>query len=95
MRSVWLALVKLSIVSARSSFLPRSRRACRRSARSRRAGAGDHDGDAELVADPRDEFEHRVPPGRVEAVRRLVEQQQPRVADQGLASFTRCFMPVE
>src|SRR3984957_16659832 len=32
--------------------------------------AGHHDGDAELLADPRDGFEHRDPPGRGEAVRR-------------------------
>ena len=45
---------------------------------------GDQDRDAELGADPADQPEHVVAPGRVEAVRRLVEQHQLRVVDQRL-----------
>ena len=36
------------------------------------------------AADPGDQVEHRRPAGRVKAVGRLVEQQQPRVTHQGL-----------
>src|SRR5580693_3544632 len=48
---------------------------------------GDHDGDAELRPDPLDEVEHGGAPGRIEPVGRLVEQQQPGVADQGLGQL--------
>ena len=39
--------------------------------------------------------EHLVAAGRVEAVGRLVEQQQPGSWTSAWASLTRCFMPVE
>ncbi len=42
------------------------------------------DRDAELGPDPADEVEHLVASGRVEAVRRLVEQHQLRVVDERL-----------
>ena len=43
-----------------------------------------HDRDAELPPDARDEVEHLVAAGRVEAVRRLVEKHQLRVVYQRL-----------
>ena len=49
--------------------------------------AGDDDRDPELGAGPPDEREHLVAAGRVEAVRRLVEQQQARVVDEGLGEL--------
>ncbi len=45
---------------------------------------GDQDGDAELRADPPDEAEHVVAAGRVEAVRRLVQQHELRVVHERL-----------
>ena len=88
MSSVWLARVKLSIVSARSS-LPRLDRdeVVADPLDLAEQVARDHDRDAELLADPRDQLEHRVPARRVEAVGRLVEQQQPRVAREGLGEL--------
>ena len=44
-------------------------------------------GDAELGADALDQRQHRVPAGRVEAVGRLVEQQQVRVVHQRLGQL--------
>ena len=41
---------------------------------------GDDHGDPEFGPGPPDELEHLVAAGRVEAVRRLVEEEQPRVA---------------
>ena len=49
--------------------------------------AGDDDGDPELGAGPPDQGEHLVAAGRVEAVGRLVEQQQPRVVDERLGQL--------
>src|SRR6185437_5825618 len=54
---------------------------------------GDHDGDAELPADPGDQVEHRPPAARVEAGGRLVEQQQPRVTDQRLGQLDPLLHP--
>ena len=48
---------------------------------------GHHDGDAELVAGPPDQLEHLVATGRIEAVRRLVEEEQPRVVDERLGQL--------
>ena len=47
----------------------------------------DHHGDAELGADPVDQRQHGVPAGRVEAVGRLVEQQQVGVVHQRLGEL--------
>ena len=49
--------------------------------------AGHDDGDAELGAGPLDQLEHLVAAGRVEAVGRLVEEQQPRVVDERLGQL--------
>ena len=48
---------------------------------------GDHDRDAELVAGPLDQVQHLVAPGRIEAVRGLVEEQQLGVVDEGLGQL--------
>ena len=48
---------------------------------------GDHDRDAEVGADPVDQRQHRVAADRVQAVGRLVEQDQPRVVDEGLGQL--------
>ena len=47
----------------------------------------DDDGDPELGAGPVDELEHLVAAGRVEAVRRLVEQEQTWVVDERLGEL--------
>ena len=49
--------------------------------------AGDDDGDPELGAGPPDERQHLVASGRVEAVRRFIEQQQPRIVDERLGQL--------
>ena len=49
--------------------------------------AGEDDRDPELAAGPPDEVEHLVAAGRVEAVRRLVEEEQPRIVDEGLGEL--------
>src|SRR5580698_4705066 len=48
---------------------------------------GDHDRDAELLADRRDQLEHGVAAGGVEPIGRLIEQHQPRIADQRLGEL--------
>ena len=55
--------------------------------------AGDDDGDPELGAGPPDQREHLVAAGRVEAVGRLVEQQQPRVVDERLGELDPLLHP--
>ena len=47
----------------------------------------DDDRDPELGAGPPDEREHLVAPARVEAVGRLVEEQQPRIVDERLGEL--------
>jgi hypothetical protein len=42
---------------------------------------GDDDRDPEFAAGSKNQLEHLVAAGRVEAVRRLVEEQQPRIVD--------------
>src|SRR5262245_7594527 len=49
--------------------------------------ARDDDGDPERRARPPDEGEHLVPPGRVQSVRRFVEEQELRVVDERLGEL--------
>ena len=49
--------------------------------------AGQDDRDAELRAGPAHQLQHLVAPGRIEAVGRLVQQQQPRIVHQGLGQL--------
>ena len=49
--------------------------------------AGQDDRDPELVAGPADELEHLVAAGGIEAVGRLVEQEQPGVVDERLGEL--------
>ena len=53
--------------------------------------AGDHDGDPELGAGPLDERQHLVASGRVEAVGRFIEQQQPRTMNERLGQLHALF----
>ena len=55
--------------------------------------AGDDDRDAELGAGPPDEREHLVTAGRVEAVGRLVEQEQARTVDERLGELDPLLHP--
>ena len=55
--------------------------------------AGDDDGDPELGPGPPDEREHLVAAGRIEAVGRLVEQQQARVVDERLGQLDPLLHP--
>ena len=48
---------------------------------------GNDDGDAEFLTGPLDQGEHLIAAGRVQAVCRLVEQQQPRIVDQRLGEL--------
>ena len=48
---------------------------------------GDDDGHPELRAGPPDQLEHLVAAGRVEAVRRLVEEKQTRIVDERLGEL--------
>ena len=86
--STWLTWVKLVIVSARSSRPPSiATRWSQICSISPSRCEDDHDRDAELGADPADQLQHRGPARRVQADGRLVEQQQPRVADQRLGQL--------
>ena len=49
--------------------------------------AGHDDRDAELRARPVDQLQHLVTPGRIKAVGRFVQQQQPWIVDQGLGQL--------
>ena len=51
------------------------------------------DRDPELLAGPEDQLEHLVAAGRVEAVRRLVEEQQARVVDERLGELDPLLHP--
>ncbi len=55
--------------------------------------ARDDDGDPELGAGPPDEREHLVAAGRVEAVGRLVEEQQARIVDERLGELDPLLHP--
>jgi hypothetical protein len=55
--------------------------------------AGHDDGDAELRARPPDERQHLVTAGRVEAVGRLVEEEQPRIVDERLGELDPLLHP--
>ena len=51
--------------------------------------------DAELAVRLPDERQHLLASGRIESRGRLVEKDERRIVHERLASFTRCFMPVE
>ena len=55
--------------------------------------AGDDDGDPELGPGPSDQREHLVATGRIEAVGRLVEQEQARAVDQRLGQLDPLLHP--
>ena len=85
--SIPVCSVKSPSGAARAACRPRSRQGSRRPARSRRAGATRRSSRSRTPAGPPDQLEHLVAAGRVEPVRRLVEEQQARIVDEGLGEL--------